>query len=352
MTLVYIDGFEHSDITRYQQATGIDFVAGRNGNGLRVINGGGNKMRKQLPAADEHATLIVGRSHSKNGGGASDNSAWIGGGGDMGNLFAFLSDDGATVHISVQRASGNQIVVTRGAMNGTVLGSYVVNPISYTDFYYFECKCVLSDTVGSVEVRMNGNVIINLTGIDTKNGGTKTVFDSVGIGPSQTLNNVHDVVDDFYICNGAGSTNNNFLGDVAVETLYPSGDGSSSQFLGSDGNSVSNYLLVDEPNVPILTDYVEDAVSGHRDLYAIGNLVRSSGPVYGVQVTDHVRNSDSGAISAKTALKSGAVVANGPDFPVTTTWKTTWKMHELDPDGAIPWTIAKVNAVEAGVEVV
>lgn len=352
MSLVYIDGFEHSDIQRYDTLVGCDFVAGRNGNGLRIINGGGNKVRKQLPAADEHATLIVGRAFNKNGGSAGDSSAWVGGGGDWGNMFAFLSDDGATTHVSVQRASANQIVVTRGGMNGTVLGSYVVTPITYTDWYYFEAKCVLHDTAGSVVVKMNGITIINLTGIDTKNGGTKTVFDSIGIGPSQTLNNVHDVVDDLYICNGAGSVNNDFLGDVAVETLYPNGDGSSSQFLGSDGNSVNNYLLVDEPNTPILTDYVEDATSGHRDLYAMSNLVRTSGPIYGVQVTDHVRNSDAGAISAKTALKSGATVENGPVFPVTTTWKTTRKMHELNPDGSVAWNIAAVNAIEAGVEVV
>lgn len=352
MSLLFIDGFDTGDIQKYDELVGCDFIAGRNGNGMRIVNGGSNRWRKQLRAADEHATLIVGRAFNKSGGSAGDSSAWVGGGAAYGNVFAFVSDSGATCHISVQRANGNQIIVTRGYMNGTVLATYTVTPITYTDWYYFEAKCVLHDSAGSVEVKLNGVTIINLTGIDTKNGGTKAVFDSIGIGPAQTLNNVHDVVDDLYICNGAGSYNNDFLGDVAVETLYPNANGTASDLVGSDGNSTDNYLLVDEPNTPVTTDYVESSTSGARDLYGLTNLVRTNGPVYGVQVTDHVRNTDAGAISVKPTIKSGAVEADGDAFPVTTTWKTARQMWEKDPDGDVNWTIAKVNALEAGVEVV
>jgi hypothetical protein len=248
--------------------------------------------------------------------------------------------------------NANQIGVYRGLMNGTLLGSYTLPTITYTEWYYIEAKVTLSDTVGTVEVKLNGQTVISLTGQDTKNGGTKAVLDSIGVGAPQTLNNVHNGIDDFYLCNGAGSVNNNFLGDVVVEALYPSGDGSSSQFTGSDGNSVSNYLLVDEPNGIILTDYVEDTVSGHKDLYAIGNLVRTSGPVYGIQVTDHLVNTDAGAVSAKVSLKSGATSDSGPAVPLVTTYKTARKLWEQNPNTSGPWDIAAVNAIEAGVEVV
>lgn len=347
-----MDGFETGDaLTKWTSVLDVVYQAGRNGQGLYIEDGGSSHIRKQMDAADEHATFIIGKAYRSHTGAVGNSSAWVGGGAYFGNIFSFVSDNGAVCHVTIS-ANGDTISVFRGLANGTLLGSYVVPAPSYADWYYFEAKATLSDTVGSVEVKMNGVTIINLTNVDTKNGGTKTVFDGVAVGAPQTENNIHGLMDDFYVCNGAGATNNNFLGDIAIETLYPSGNGSSSQFLGSDGNSTDNYLLVDETGVPVLTDYVEETVSGEKDLYAIGNLVRTSGPIYGVQVTDHVRNSDAGAVSCKVRLKSGATEVSGDTFPVDTTWKTARKLWELNPDGSVAWDIASVNAIEAGVEVV
>ena len=354
MTLIFMDGCETGDgPTKYDEWSvgNLNYVTGRNGQGLQVTNAFGN-LRKQFDAADEHATIIIGRAFKPTNTNPVDSSGWIGGGSTYGNLFTLTSDNGVTKHVSFELASGNTLRVVRGAPNGTLLGSYVFPSPKYTDWYYFEAKVVLHDTTGSVEVRVNGEVVINLTNIDTKNGGTKAVFDGFGIGPAQTQNNVHTIIDDLYVCNGAGSVNNNFLGDVAIETLYPNGNGSSSQFTGSDGNSTDNYLLVDEPGAVVLTDYVEDSVSGHKDLYTLSNLVRSSGPIYGIQVTSHLKNSDSGAVSGRVTIKSGATEADGADFPVVTTWKTARKIWDLNPDTAAAWSIAAVNALEAGVEVV
>jgi hypothetical protein len=354
MTLCFIDGFETNDyITKYDEYQNVAYITGRNGQGLYVQNGGSDRLRKRLKPADEHATLIVGRAFRSSTGTVGDPSAWVSGGAFWGNGMCFMSDEGVTPHISINLAGNNgTIQVTRGLQNGTVLGSWAWPSPSYSDWIYLEAKVVLHDSAGSVEVKMNGTTVINLTGIDTKNGGTKTVFDSVGIGAPQTENGVHNLIDDLYICNGAGSVNNDFLGDVAVETRYPNGNGSSSQFVGSDGNSTDNYLLVDEANAPNLADYVEATTSGYKDLYAIQDLVRTSGPILGVQVTDHVKNSDSGAVSARTRIKSGATEAAGDTVAMTTTWKTMRDVWELNPDGSVAWNIAAVNALEAGVEVV
>ena len=77
-------------------------------------------------------------------------------------------------------------------------------------------------------------------------------------------------------------TGDSFLGDITVETLYPNGDGAANQWLGSDGNSTSNYLLVNETGAPVTTSYTGDSVSGHRDLYTLTDLVATTGTVVGV----------------------------------------------------------------------
>src|SRR5437764_673985 len=51
-------------------------------------------------------------------------------------------------------------------------------------------------------------------------------------------------LDDLYVCDATGTTNNTFLGDVRVHTLVPSGNGTDSGLTGSDGNQVNNYQLV------------------------------------------------------------------------------------------------------------
>lgn len=356
MSLIFMDGCENNDaLQKYEEATNWGYAAGRNGQCIYLVDQVIGRLRKQVPAADEHDTFIFGKAF-RNHNGANANEGWLGGRPTdalYGIICTFGSDDGATPHVTVNVVGGNTFEVRRGLTNGTLLGSYgwPTTP-DYTSWYYVEVKAKLHDSLGYVTVKVNGQTILDLQNIDTKNGGTKTVFDYVAMSGSWVNNGRYAASDDIYLCNGAGTVNNDFLGDVAIETLYPNGDGSSSQFTGSDGNSLLNYQLVDEPGTVVMTDYVEDSVSGHKDLYAISNLARSSGPVLGVQVTDHVVNTDSGAVSAKVSLKSGATSVASAAFPLVTTPGIIRKMWEQNPDTSAAWDVASVNSLEAGIEVV
>ena len=77
--------------------------------------------------------------------------------------------------------------------------------------------------------------------------------DSVGPNGATTANYDYD---DLYICDGTtvpGEPVNDFLGDVRVDTLYPNGNGNSSQWVGQDANSTDNYLNVDDTLLPTTT---------------------------------------------------------------------------------------------------
>ena len=88
------------------------------------------------------------------------------------------------------------------------------------------------------------------------------------------------IFDDVYLMAGTGDE---FLGDCTVATLLPTGNGFVNQFVGSDGNSTDNYLLVDE-QPPSSTDYVGSATTGQQDLYTLTNLT-GSGTVLAVAPT-------------------------------------------------------------------
>lgn len=63
--------------------------------------------------------------------------------------------------------------------------------------------------------------------------------------------------------------NSYWMGNEYIATIVPIGNGSNSDFTGSDGNSTDNYQLVDE--VPADTaDYVYASASGDTDTYTMG----------------------------------------------------------------------------------
>lgn len=342
MTLLFCDGFDDGMTSSKYSGFGggtVSATYGRNGNGIGMQNGVIN--RKIIPAADEHATLIQG-------------VAWkpMSQSGISSAILDFASDGGATVHLTLYRGTDGTLRVYRG--DGTTqLGASVQTFLADT-WYYVEMKATLSDTVGTAEVRVNGVVWIALTNVDTKNGGTKTVFDSYSLrGVGGNAGGRIYAFDDYYVCNGAGAVNNDFLGEIAIETLLPNGNGSQSDFSGTDGNSVDNYLLVDE-TTPNITDYVGSSVSGARDLYTFADLTRTGGTVKGVQVSGYVGKSDSLAVSYKLPVARSGTVNSGPTKAIAGAagaFEAGLRIAETDPVSGAAFTIANVNSIEAGVEV-
>jgi hypothetical protein len=204
----------------------------------------------------------------------------------------------------------------------------------------------IAEAGGRCTVRVNGVTVIDFTG-DTKNGGTSTQFDTIVFG--DTGSNVGPrsatYYDDLYVCDSTGpAPNNTFLGETRIQTVVPSGAGSSTQMSPSSG---ANYTTVDE--LPYsAADYVQ-ATPGLLDTYATSDLPAGTGPIYGVQTCAIVKKTDAGLISAKTALKSGATTYYGATVPVAANDKTITDVRGVDPGTSATWTSAGVNAIEIGI---
>lgn len=218
---------------------------------------------------------------------------------------------------------------------------------------YLEAKVTFGDALaGSVVLRLNGVEILNLTGIDTNNGGgSDTGYSTVSLlGPSGNSSDF-TLYDDFYVLDINGSVNNDFLGDCTIRVLPVNGNGASSQFVGSDGNSTDNYLLVDE--IPAnAADYVQSGTSGARDTYTVTDLPANVTTVKAVQVLAVAGKDDSGSISARTVLTAGGSTAVGPTTGLPSSISGLLSsIHEVQPN-ASTWTPAAVNGIEVGFEVV
>lgn len=260
----------------------------------------------------------------------------------------FSGDGGVTKHITVVRNVGTGLLqIRRGTETGTLLATGT-QPLAAGQWNYIELSVTISDTVGEVHVRLNGSPTDEVSYVgDTKNGGTATTVDRVDFygGTSNTF------LADVYILDDTGPTHNNFLGDVVVRTLSPSGNGTYSQLLGSDGNSTDNYLLADEHPYSG-TDYSGSATVGQKDAYAMADLPAGISTVYAVQINGMMMKSDATLAQSRLLLRSGGTDYAGITRNLTTTPTGYYELYTQDPATSSAWTPAGVNGLEAGMEVV
>jgi hypothetical protein len=255
--------------------------------------------------------------------------------------------DAGTLQTDVRLNLDGTLSVTR---NATVLGtsSYA---LSIGVVYYIEFKCLISDASGTYEVRVDGSNKVSGSSADTKNTANATA-NQIRIGSTVNSNPTKNVdFDDLYICDGAGSTNNNFLGDCRVDAYLPSGNGNSSVLVGSDGNSTDNYLLVDETAPNADTDYVQSSTSGDLDDYAFADMTHTPTSIFGIQVLVNAKKDDAGSRSVATLTRSGSTNYAGATQALGTSYTYYSDIRETDPDTAVAWTKAGFNAASHGVKV-
>ena len=341
MALLYIDGFDHYAAANlaqkgwatiiwvnYPQAPSIG--TGRFGNGLVCSQNGdfSSSIGRYIPAS---GTLIFG-SWLK----FTDATS-------RSNFLAFV--DGVTVQVSVKMTAGNLLSVYRGA---TLLGTgtyVVVNSVPF----YFEFKAKISNSVGTIETRVNGNTDLILTGQNTQATGNSTAnVLSLGLMQNNTGGTQTITYDDLYLCDETGSANNNFLGDCRVECLLPIGAGSEAQWTPLSG---ANYANVDEVVPDDDTTYNKSNTVGGVDTYVMADLVSATGLIYGVQYLEFARKDNAGSRFIAPVARIGGTDYAGSAVGLGDSYVFTREIKELSPATAAAWTLSEINAMEYGVKV-
>lgn len=256
-------------------------------------------------------------------------------------LFALL--EGTTNHINViaSTAGDGKISAYRGT---TLLGTSASVVLTLNVWHWINVIGVIHDTTGSVRILVDGAEVLTLTAQDTRNAGTTGLATSLQI--SRNNNNDNRDYDDLIVRDDSTA-----IPDHRIATLVPSGNGNSSQFTGSDGNSTDNYLLVDEVPHNSDTDYVESSTAGQIDTYAMGNLPAGAATVLAVQERLVARKTDAGARAGRTVIRSGGANYEGADIALADTYVSYGTLRLTDPATAATWTVANVNALEAGAKV-
>jgi hypothetical protein len=344
MALLYFDGFDHIGTSTAIIATKWGSVVGlpggtatnvRTGTQALWLNSSGQALvTKVLPAS---GGFVVGLA-------LFSGSAW--------NAAQDIIQirEGSTVHLALgsDGTSTQKLVVRRGS---TILATGTT-VLTLNSYYYIEFKGTIHDTTGSYEVRIDGvsEAALTASGVDTRNAGTTGQWDRVFLSPPGGGNYY---VDDLYVCDQSGTSRNDFLGPVRVETLYPQTDavaaGSNAGLTPSTGTD--HGALVDE-NPPNTTDYNSSPTVGLKDTYNYPPL-SLTGTILGIQTNLYAAKSDTALRQVCPVIRSGGVDYDGANVSLLTTFayfSQVWAKNP-NPDGSADWTSADIATLQAGMKV-
>ena len=170
-------------------------VPGRTGTAASVASFG--QITYTIPAAFESDTVVVGFAFQVSGLGSEN------------RFMELRADAAATEHAALAVNSAGQLIYYRGTSG---LVTTAAGAIAANTWVYLEARVKLHDTAGEFEVRLNGSPVIGpLTNQDTRNGGTKTAFDSWRLCPRWFTG----LYDDAYLSTGANAP---FKGPISVPT--------------------------------------------------------------------------------------------------------------------------------------
>jgi hypothetical protein len=256
----------------------------------------------------------------------------------------FSLRDGASNQVGVYFRNGGDIVVTNGAIGGTVLATSPVL-VAQNVFNHYQCKIVINNTTGSLELRMNGSTTAswNPTGLNTRNGTTNAQCNSIQLNSASGV--IGGTFDDFYCFNDQGAAPNTWQGDVRAVQQMPSSD-SSVAWTRSTGTT--NFATVNELKQNADTNYVSTGVASTVDAYGVPALTTTPGSIIAVQTKMIARMDDTGPHTVKSRLTSSGTNADSANFSLLTNYAWVSQLNLIDPHTSAAWTAAGVAAVTIG----
>ncbi|MER2623700.1 MAG: hypothetical protein ABTS22_07140, partial [Accumulibacter sp.] len=255
-----------------------------------------------------------------------------------------FTDETGTIQGALSIGNDGTIRVYRNSVSSGTLLATSVNALPILTWNYIEVKLTIADSGGNWEVRVNESTWLNFTG-DTKQSTTLSTATRIQIWGRGSDNGI----DDLYICDGTGSANNSFLGDVRIDTVRPIGAGNYSEF--SKQGSASNWDNLDDTTLDSDSTYNYSNTVGQRDTLDCGNLPAITGGIFGVQVNMAARKDDAGGRTFRSLTRVSGTDYEGDSQNVGTDYRYFRQIIEKNPNTTAAWTESEINTAEFGYKV-
>lgn len=253
----------------------------------------------------------------------------------LSNSVTFNAGDSTEWQISLRaEVSTNKFVIHSGATNRIISST----TIALNTWYYVEVKLLVHGTTGSAELKINGVSEGTFVG-DTQDQSNDSVL-AMGIGSTfSSFDGSTYYLDDMYVLNNDGTTNNTFLGDVRCQLLAPNTDNTTAW---TRSGGAANYEMVDEISASDEdTTYVSSITLAQSDEYGLPSM-QPADSVHAVVVISDSAKDSAATRSVRIGITNGAN-AQSTDHALVTTYTQQYDIYETK-DGSNPWTESDVNA--------
>jgi len=324
MSIVFFTGFELQGVPEHygfatSGSASIGATAGRSGTpGLQLSGGTVAYLHSNI------GTVILGGAFNIPSLPGSDTV-----------LVAFM--DGTTTQVDLRITSAGAIRATR---NGTNLGVSANGVVAASNWFYLEARVVIHDTAGAVEVRVNGNTVLNLSGVNTR----ATSNDYVNRLELRTVTNPTRV-DDLYYLNVDATPPNGFLGDQIVRLARVAGAGTFAQW--TPNGASANWDCVDEIPPDGDATFNSTQTVGRIDSFQI-TPITGIAAVTAVAVRCFARKDDAASRAIEPGLVIGGTFYSGGTVYLPDNYIMATAYFPTNPAGGGAWTISAVNAAEIG----
>ena len=249
----------------------------------------------------------------------------------------------AQVLVIVQ--STGAIAVRQSSATGTLLGQ-TAGPVIFAGAYqYIEAFVNCHSSTGSVEVRVDGVTVLDISGVNTNPRATGEISQvsseklQTGAAACAPID-----MDDLWCWNDLGSYNNDFPGNTRVGLALLDADTAITDWTRNTG--ATDFAATTQIPPDGDTTYIEAAAAGNVSEFGIADAPGSVTAIKALQTCLMMKKTDAGASQVQAAMVSGASVANGADRPITTTYTYWPDIFETDPATGAPWTPAGFNAAK------
>lgn len=269
------------------------------------------------------------------------------------NNYLRIDASGTAHEITVRSATG--------PTSGTVTTFGTGTGVDPDEYHFYEIEWLPSDTVGIVRLRVDGvppSGWVDQVNVDTNADVAST---ELTIGLEQRSDaNMFGILAAVCALDTSGGSNDSLPGICRFPMLTVVDD-LENDMTGTDGNSVDNFLLIDDsPDELVSASYgtggISSAVAGDRqrsnvdDLSALGleagsTIVAVNAAIYGQSDTGATETLEIG-LNSNAAEASGTLdLLGGGDFG------SIHHTIETDPDTGVAWTEAGVDAVTVFAEI-
>lgn len=256
-------------------------------------------------------------------------------------IWSCFADSSNNPIVSLVINTDGTVSAYKGSFEGSLIGTSVAQ-LAASTWNHVEAKVVVSTTIGSIEVRLNGETIYVATDLNLGANPVAQVRLHSTVSAPLIGNNTY--VDDFVMWDTEGTINNDFLGPVRVYTVFPDSTLSPTDWTPTGAATVSG--AIDDP-VPDGDDsYASAGDSGDIFRVVLPTLPSDIGLVNAVQVNNMSRISEAGSAVIQVSVESGVDVDSGDEHILTTAYSYRSDVFQANPDGDVPWTRSTVqNAV-------